>query len=82
MRSIEFKGVNVEYDENVLKSYKNMKKLARIDTNPAGAFDIFEALYLGRDEEYADAFADDDQAMGELFKAVVADAKADNDIKN
>ena len=83
MRTIEFNGVQIEYDETVLKSYSNTKRLARAKEDPANVFDVFEKLYLGKDEEIAEALGGTEEVMGQLFKAVTADAsKADNQIKN
>lgn len=69
---IEFRGVEVEYDEKCPKSYIWQKKLAKSD--PAA----IEQLLLGRDEEVAEKLGDDMDAMAELLQAITEDVKAKN----
>lgn len=78
MRSIEFRGITVEYEEKCVLSYKWQKAVNSGD--PARASSAIERLLMGRDEEYADLLcenADPDEldtsmdAMGELLKAII-----------
>ena len=80
MRSIEFRGITVEYEEKCLLSYKWQK--AANGGDQAKAMRAVEELLMGRDEEYADALCDNEDhdaldtsmdAMGELLKAVMED---------
>lgn len=78
MRTIEFEGVKVGYDERCIMSYK-WQKAANSGDN-ARTMDAIERLFMGRDEEYADALSDSgdemDNAMdkmGQLMRAVVED---------
>lgn len=78
MRSIEFRGITVEYEEKCVLSYKWQKAVNSGD--PTKASNAVERLLMGRDEEYADLLcenADPDaldtsmDAMGELLKAIM-----------
>lgn len=68
MRTIEFRGVIVEYDEKCIKSWKWQKALASGDE--ARGVRAIENLFLGKDEEIADALGDDIETMGELIAAI------------
>lgn len=79
MRTIEFRGITVEYDERCVMSYKWQKAMASGDT--AKSMRALERLLMGRDEEYADMLSGTEDgdldtsmdAMGELLAAVVED---------
>ena len=79
MRTIEFQGVTVEYDERCIMSYKWQKAANSGDS--ARSTRAVERLFAGRDEEYADALSDsgDDEMdnsmdkMGQLLQAVMED---------
>lgn len=79
MRTIEFRGIQVEYDERCVMSYKWQKAMNSSDS--ARSMRAIEQLLCGRDEEYADLLcggsADDldtsMEAMTELLAAVVED---------
>ena len=73
MRTIEFRGVNVEYDETCVNSWKWNKALASGDDKRGTA--AIERLLLGKDEEVADALGDDINVMGELIGAIVAESR-------
>ena len=77
MRTIEFQGHEIAYDERCLKSYKWQKKALSGDSGRALV--AIEDLFAGRDEEYAEMLGDDAEAMQELIAAVVADT---NESKN
>lgn len=80
MRTFEFKGVEVTYDDSVTHSWKWQKAVASAD--PARLLKAVERLLCGRDEEYADQLCgneDPDEldssvdVMGELLQAIMED---------
>lgn len=71
MRTIEFKGVKVGYDEKCVKSWKWQKAVASGDQSRA--ITAIEQLLCGRDEEYAEQLDDDADDMGALLQAVLQD---------
>lgn len=77
MRTIEFNGVKVDYDESILNSWKWQKRLS--SGNPAAGVAAVEELLLGKDDEVADAIGDDVTTMAELVSAIMeANGKAKN----
>ena len=86
MRTIEFRGIEVEYDERCTKSWKWQKAVASGDM--PRIIKAVERLLCGRDEEYADLLSGNDDpdspdesadAMQELIGACIADlSKAKN----
>lgn len=68
MRTIEFQGVEVQYDETRLHSWKWQKALASGDESRG--IKAVEELLLGKDEEVADALGDDIETMGLLIAAI------------
>ena len=74
MRTIEFRGVTVEYDEKCIKSWKWQKALASGDD--ARGVAAIERLLLGKDEEIADALGDDIDVLGELIGEIVNESRA------
>lgn len=72
VRSIEFKGIDVEYDATCVKRWSWQK--AVFSGEPARTMDAISRLLLGRDEEYADDLGDDFDAMQALVTAVIEDA--------
>ena len=86
MRTIEFQGIEIEYDERCTKSWKWQKAVASGDEGRA--IKAVEQLLCGRDEEYADALCGNEdpdapdtsaQVMQDLIAACIADL---NDAKN
>lgn len=86
MRTIEFQGIEVEYDDRCARSWKWQKAIASGDESRA--IRAVEQLLCGRDEEYADALCGNDdpdapdtsaQTMQDLIAACVNDL---NDAKN
>lgn len=69
-KTIEFEGQKFEYDEKALADYKTIKRIARGAVDPAGFFDAFETVFVGRDEEYADMLDGSIEKMGLLLNAV------------
>lgn len=85
MRTIEFEGIEVTYDDRVTRSWKWQKAAASGDQRRMLA--AMEKLFCGRDEEYADALCGNEDpddldtsadAMMRLFAAVIEDANAKN----
>lgn len=58
MRTIEFEGHMIEYDERCIKSYKWQKALNSGD-NVRSTWAI-SRLFFGRDDEYADLLSSND----------------------
>lgn len=71
MRTIEYKGIEVAYDDSVTHSWKWQKAVASGD--PSRSISAVERLLMGRDEEYAEALGDDADAMTGLLAAVMED---------
>ena len=71
MRTIEFQGHTIEYDETCIKSWKWQKALA--SGNDAKGVAAIERLFMGKDEEVADLIGDDLETMGELIGAISAE---------
>ena len=71
MRTIEFEGVTVEYDERCTKSYKWQKSVMSGDMSRG--MKAIESLFAGRDEEYAEQLGDDADKMQQLIAACMED---------
>lgn len=71
MRTIEYKGITVDYDERCTKSYKWQKAVMSGDT--ARGIRAIERLLCGRDEEYSELLGDDADEMQALIAACMAD---------
>ena len=72
MRTFDYDGHEIIYDESVLKDYRTQKVMARGDV--AGFFDVLEKLFCGRDEEYADLVGGTAESMAPLIQACMEDA--------
>lgn len=69
MKTIVFRGIEVEYDERVMKSWKFQRRFA----NAEGAQQLFvtaDALLDGKADEIAELLGDDVEVMGELIKEI------------
>lgn len=80
MRTIEFNGIEVTYDDSVTHSWKWNKAVASGD--PRRMANAMERILCGRDEEYADLLCgneDHDEldssmdVMGDLMQAILQD---------
>lgn len=80
MRTIEFQGIEITYDERCMKSYKWQKAMNSGDSTRSTK--ALEQLFAGRDEEYADALCGNEDAdsldssmdvMADLLAAVLED---------
>lgn len=83
MRTIDFRGIKVSYDERCTKSWKWQKAVASKDM--ARGTRAISQLLCGRDEEYADALCGNDDpdeldtsadVMQELIAACIEDLEA------
>ena len=77
MRTIEFHGIEIEYDDERTGSYIWQKKA--LSNDMSRAMSAIEDLLAGRDEEYAEQLGDSAEVMQELITAVIADV---NESKN
>lgn len=71
LRKVTYEGAEFEYDPKEAKSYRNIKRIARAKDDMGGFFDAFEAIFAGRDEEYAEILGNDFEKIGGLVSAVV-----------
>ena len=74
MRTIEFRGVTVEYDETCIKSWSWQKAMASGDD--VRGFAAIGRLLMGKDDEVAEQLGDDFDSMGELIGEVVRTSRA------
>lgn len=82
---IEFEGKTFDVDADAFNSYSVAKWIALAGERIDCAFKAFEAIFSGRDEEYADMLDNDVDKMGELLNAAliaVADSKGGESVKN
>lgn len=94
MIAFTYKGEEFFADENFINSYKNVKKILEIQKNPEsgkrleGMVELFEKIFNGKDEEYAERVGGDMASMNELFIAASqaiqdkANAEISKKIKN
>lgn len=75
----EYKGMTFEADAKALRDYRVIKRMARVETDPAGYFESMEAVFAGHDEEYMDVLGGSASEMEGLYTAAV---KAVGDAKN
>lgn len=69
MKTIVFRGIEVEYNERLLKSWKFQRRFAAAE----GAEQVFmtaDELLLGKSDEIAEQLGDDIEVMGELLTAI------------
>lgn len=72
LKKIVFEDAEYEYDPKVAVSYVTMKRVARAAKDPAAFFDVAEAIFAGRDEEYAVMLGDSTEKVGELIAAIIS----------
>ena len=70
MKTIEYKGVEVQYDDTCLGSWKWLKAVASGDT--ARVIGAIETLFCGKDEEVAEHLGGGFAEMTELVAAITA----------
>ena len=76
MRTIEFRGVTVEYDETCPRKWKWQKAIA--SGNGPKSISAIEELFCGKDEEISEELGGDFQTMTELVAAIMEDMEAKN----
>ena len=79
MKTIEFRGYEIEYNEKVFKSWKFQRQYASLE-GPAQMFATYDAVLDGKADEVAELLGDDVDAMGDLLAAITADI--DGEAKN
>lgn len=67
LKKISYEGHDFEYDPKEVLSYKNVKRLSRAKDDVSAFFDVCEAVFAGKDEEYAEILGDDVEKLGELI---------------
>lgn len=72
MRTIEFNGISVEYDERCPKSYRWQKAVNSGD--PARSIGALSRLFLGKDEYYAYLLSADEPITYEEWEKLDDDA--------
>lgn len=73
----EFEGMTFEADAAACRSYKVIKGISMAGTDMPGFFRAAEAVFCGKDVEYADMLGDIEK-FGELVAAAVEAAGAKN----
>lgn len=76
MRTINFEGHEIEYDETCIKRYKWQKALASGD--PARMVSAIESLFAGKDEEVSEIVGGTMDAMTALISAISEELGAKN----
>lgn len=71
-KTISFDGHDFEYDPKEAVSYKNIKRMARAQKDPYAFFEVAEAIFCGKDEEYAEVLGNDISKLGELVGQVIS----------
>ena len=67
--TIEFEGIEVEYDPKKLNSWKVQKMIAK---GGEGPFDALDVILCGKSDEVAEQLGDDASKMTELVNMLVA----------
>lgn len=71
LRKIVFEDAEYEYDPREVKSYRNIKRLARAQKDPSAFFDVAESIFAGKDEEYAEQLGNSIDKLGRLVAAII-----------
>lgn len=75
---VEFRGKKFTADRAQIMSYRNTKAIARVGSDPEGYFRAMEAIFCGKDDEYADELGGGNEAIGQLYNAAAEAAGAKN----
>lgn len=81
MATITVDGIDFEYDETQLKSYRVIKRITSYQRDPAGFFEALDIIFNDRAEEYADKLGGTLEDMSRLVAAVMG-AAASGSAKN
>lgn len=71
-------GKEFEADRSALTSYAVTKRVANAENDPLGYFRAMESIFMGRDEEYAEALGGGAEKVAELYSAAAKAAGAKN----
>ena len=71
-------GKEFEADRSALTSYKVTKMVANAENDPSGYFEAMERIFMGRDEEYAEALGGGADKVAELYAAAAKAVGAKN----
>ena len=74
MATITVDGIEFEYDENALRSYRVIRGITSYQKDPAGFFDALDIIFAGKSVEYADALGGSLDDMSRLVTAVMETA--------
>lgn len=74
----EFEGEGFEVNSDRINSYKTMKAIAKAKDDPACMFTVLEAVFDGKDEDYAERLGGSMEKMGELVAAAIEAVGAKN----
>lgn len=72
LKKVSYEDMDFEYDPKEATSYRNIKRIARAKDDMTGFFDAFEAIFAGRDEEYAELLGNDFAKLGELVSLAIS----------
>lgn len=76
MATIKFHGIEVEYNDNVMKSWKFQRQLASLEGS-AQVFAAADAILDGKADDVAEQLGDDIETMGELLSAIAAELQGE-----
>lgn len=82
---VEFDGMTFEANADAFNNYRVAKWIALASERPDCAFKAFEAIFAGKDEQYAEQLGGDAEKMGELLNATfvaIAEHKDGENAKN
>lgn len=67
-----YKGKKFTADKQAIRDYRVIKRMARVETDPAGYFESLEAVFMGKDEEYMAELGGSAYEMEGLFSAAAS----------
>ena len=76
MATIKFRDIEVEYNENILRSWKFQRMFASLE-GPAQVFAAADAILDGKADDVAEQLGDDIETMGELLSAITAEIQGE-----
>lgn len=71
MVTFEFEGLQFEADDDVLTDYEFVCDVLTADKNPDAMVRCFQAVFAGRDREYAKKLGGKFATMGKLLEAAI-----------
>ena len=70
LHSLKYEGIEIKYDATALKKWSVQKKMAHAATDPAGAFDAYDAVLAGKSDEIAEKLGDDIDKMADVIQRI------------